>query len=77
MKTEQKPNYSKNVYNMQYKKDNYTRITLLLRKDDETLKMLEKYRLLHPSESINSIIIKALRLLLKSVFSYVDIHDLK
>lgn len=77
MKSEQKSNYSKNVYNMQYKKDNYVRITLLLRKDDETLKMLEKYRILHPSESINSIITKALKLLLKSVFSYVDMYDLK
>lgn len=77
MKIEQKGNYAKNQYIMQYQKDNYTRITLRIRKDDETLKLLEKYRLLHPSESINSIITKALKLLLKSVFSYVDIHDLK
>ena len=77
MKAEQKAEYAKNQYNIQYKKDNYIQITLRIRKDDETAKLLEKYRLLHPSESINSIITKALKLLLKSVFSYVDMQDLK
>ena len=76
MKTERNGNYAKNQYNMQYKKDNYIRITLRVRKDDDVVKMLEKYRLLHPSESINSIITKALKLLLKSVFSYVNMRDI-
>lgn len=60
MEKHDKCKFDKKTYDRQYVKDNYKRITVLIRNDDPTLKMLEKYKISNPDKSINTIVIDAL-----------------